>query len=150
MYSVSKMKRCVQNIADSGWHQIAFCLFVDIQVPWRLVRVLINRNDSFDPFYRVSMCNNSLSSSFANKKYRFDAEYIIVLKDKAQAATNTIESVFHAEIHAGMLPPLVKPLVAWAILRWANSLLEGRLLILGKLFSHPDGGISNEKLWCFL
>ena len=31
--------------------------------PWRLVRIM---NDSFDPFYRVSMYSNSLSSSIAN------------------------------------------------------------------------------------
>ena len=36
-----RWERCVQNIADSGWHQIAFRLFV-IKIPWRLIRVLIS------------------------------------------------------------------------------------------------------------
>ena len=55
-----KWERCAQNIADFGWHQITFRLF-DVKILWRLVRILITTtNDSFNPFYRVSMYNNSL------------------------------------------------------------------------------------------
>ena len=48
------------------------------------------------------------------EKYRFDSEYIIVLKDKAQAATNAIESVFDAEIHVGMC-------ATHAAIRWMST-----------------------------
>ena len=72
LYSIPKWERCVQNIADSGWHQMAFRLrrqdtldvFVRIRTTWSLRS---HSNDSFDPFYRVSMYNNSVSSSIANK-----------------------------------------------------------------------------------
>ena len=37
-----------------------------IKSPRRLVSVLITTNNSFDPFYRVSMYNNSSLSSIAN------------------------------------------------------------------------------------
>ena len=56
-----KWERCVQNIADSDWHQIAFRLF-DVNP----LDVSFASEDSFHPFYRVSMYSNSLLSSIAN------------------------------------------------------------------------------------
>ena len=34
--------------------------------------------------------------------YKFDDDYIIVVKDRAQAATNVIAEIFEAEIHEAM------------------------------------------------
>ena len=59
-----KWERCVQNIADSGWHQIAFRIFDVVQLD--VSRSPSHNNDSFDPFYRVSTYYKSLLSSIAN------------------------------------------------------------------------------------
>ena len=48
------------------------------------------------------------------ERYHFDAPYIILLKDKAQAASNAIELVFDAEIHVGMC-------VTHAAIRWMST-----------------------------
>lgn len=48
---------------------------------------------------------------FQGEDYVFDADYIIILKDKAQAATNAIVDVFQAEVYKAMC-------VIHAAIRW--------------------------------
>ena len=50
-------------------------------------------------------------SLFPGEDYVYDADYVIVLKDKAQAATNAIADVFQAEVYEAMC-------VTHASIRW--------------------------------
>ena len=48
------------------------------------------------------------------ESYQYDDDYIIVVKDKAQAATNAIAAVFEAELHEAMC-------VTHAAIRWMST-----------------------------